>query len=43
MKLRRSIWWYLAAVLYIAGSRAAAPYIERFFSPFTFHTFGGPQ
>lgn len=43
MKLRRRLWWYLAAVLYIAGSLAAIPYIERFFSPFTFHTFGGPQ
>jgi hypothetical protein len=43
MRLRRCLWWYVAAGLYIAGSLAAIPYIERFFSPFTFHVFGGPQ
>lgn len=43
MRLRRCLWWYVAAGLYIAGSLSAIPYIERYFSPLTFHVFGGPQ
>lgn len=43
MKLRRCVWWYVLAGLYIAFALAAIPHIERYFSPFTFHVFGGPQ
>jgi hypothetical protein len=43
MKLRRCVWWYVAATIYVAASLSAVPYIERFFSPFPTHVFGGHQ
>jgi hypothetical protein len=43
MKFRRCVWWYVAAAIYVAASLSAVPYIERFFSPFPIHVFGGPQ
>lgn len=43
MRFRRCVWWYVAAGLYVAAVLAVMPFIERFFSPFTFHVFGGPQ
>lgn len=43
MKLRRRLWWYVAAALYIGACLSVMPYIERFYSPFPIHVFGGPQ
>lgn len=37
VRLRRGLWWWLLAVVYVAACVAIIPGIEDHFSPFTFH------
>lgn len=37
VRLRRGVWWWLAALAYVALCVALIPGLEDYFSPFTFH------